>query len=82
MTTAAPGQYCFYRPDGTQIWAKPVTVSPGDDYLRDFNAQHGITPTAETPVPHWDGRHPDYPLIMDILLNTDGLLRDPTPTTT
>jgi Domain of unknown function (DUF222)/HNH endonuclease len=76
MKTLAPGQFEFYRPDGTTLRQEPITVAAGDDWVRDFNARHGIVPSSDSPVPDWDGIRPDYPYIIDLLLEADGRLQD------
>ena len=76
MAPDPDSRFVFRRSDGTPIRYEPINVAPGDQHIRDFNAQHGVHPTDETPVPDWDGRHPDYPLIIDHLLYADGRLHD------
>jgi hypothetical protein len=70
--TAAAGRFHFRRPDGTAIENPSITVEPGDRPLREANDNHGIYPGQDSQLPDWDGRHPDYPLIIDLLLSTDG----------
>lgn len=76
MATSAPGRFEFYRPDGTLIGHETLTVAPGDRGLRELNAERGVHPTEDSPVPDWDGTRPDYPHIIDILLDAEGHLRD------
>jgi hypothetical protein len=70
--TVAAGRFHFRRPDGTVIENPSITVEPGDRPLREANNNHGIDPGQDSQLPDWDGRHPDYPLIIDLLLSTDG----------
>jgi hypothetical protein len=79
MTAPQPGRFEFRRPDGTMIGVPRMAVSPGDTRLRDFNHQHDVHPTEDSPVPGWDGTRPDSPYIVDILLYTDGRLNDNQP---
>jgi hypothetical protein len=74
MTATAPGEFLFHRPDGTALNISPTPVSAGDSSLRDFNAAQGVDPTDETSVPDWDGRPPNYPMVIDFLLAVDGRL--------
>lgn len=76
LATPAPGRFEFHRPDGVVIAAPPITVPVGDDWIRDDNTRHGTHPTQDSPVPDWDGRRPDYPHIVDVLLDLDRRLRD------
>jgi hypothetical protein len=71
------GRHQFRRPDGTPITVGHTVVPPGDGYIRDRNTDLGIRPTDETTVPDWDGIRPNYPMIIDLLLDLDGLRDDP-----
>jgi hypothetical protein len=66
------GRFEFRRPDGAPIANPPITVAAGDSGLRTGNSNRGIHPGQDTQLPDWDGRHPDYPLIIDLLLSVDG----------
>ncbi len=81
MKTLAPGRFEFFRPDGTPVRHEPITVAAGDDWPRAFNAGHGVVPSSDGPVPDWDGLRPDYPYIIDLLLEADGRLQDHSPCT-
>jgi len=56
----------FSCPDGTRIPAAPV-LAPADSALRVAGAS-GEPITPDTPVPHWDGHHPDYAWAVEALL--------------
>ena len=68
MTATTPGRFQFHRPDGTALTTTPTIVTTGDTSLRDLNAAHGVAPTHDTTIPDWDGRHPHYAMIIDLLL--------------
>jgi len=70
IETQPDGTLIFYRPDRQPLTPLTTTVTPGDDHIRTANHHDGIHPTTETSVPSWDGEHPDYGYIVDILLNT------------
>ncbi len=72
ITATTAGHYQFHRPDGTALLTEPTSVPPGDRAVRQHNITHGIHPSLETLIPDWDGQRPDYPMIIDALLQDDG----------
>jgi hypothetical protein len=69
MQTIAPGQFVFYRPDGTPVESPTITVEPGDQAIRDTNHACGVDPSPDTLTPNGDGDNPDYGYIIDGLIN-------------
>jgi hypothetical protein len=69
MHSIAPGQFVFYRPDGTIVDTPTITVEPGDLAIRDANHALAIDPTTKSLTPDWDGSYPDYGYIIDGLIH-------------
>lgn len=66
--TAHPGQrFTFHRPDGTVIPDTSAGLAGDGDAPARCNAEAGITVTATTTVPDWDGSPPDYDTALLVL---------------
>jgi hypothetical protein len=61
----------FHRPCGKPSpEVLPPTAGLADQVVA-ANIARGLGITADTPIPDWDGHHPDYPLAVAVLYSLD-----------
>ena len=72
MVADGRGSFAFFRPDGNEVTEVSPTPIVGPDpvaALRATHAAQGLTIDTATNLSRWDGRRPDYHLIVGCLVS-------------
>jgi len=70
ITRGEDGELVFSSPTDQRMDPEPPWEPVGDisTWIEEWAAAHGVEPSPDKNMPHWDGTAPDYVVAVDALL--------------